>query len=99
MSSEENPDEVIEVRPNEEFSISLDSNPTTGYVWEAEIDSQSLQFSGKEFELTSERIGAGGTEKFTFVGLKRGESRIVMIYRRPWEPQPVERRSFLVAVR
>ncbi len=68
-------------------------------MWEAEIDSQSPQFSWKEFELTPERIGAGGTEKFTFVGLKRGETRIVMIYRRPWEPEPIEGRSFLVGVR
>lgn len=67
------------------FTLSLDSNPTTGYSWTAHFDGQLLQLTACEFEPSSDLIGAGGVETFEFTAVQEGDSTIVMVYERTWE--------------
>jgi len=78
---------VIEATVDDYFAVSLESNPTTGYKWEADFDADYLELQGEEYttHIKEQIVGAGGTEIFTFKALKRGETEIVFSYKRPWE--------------
>ncbi len=91
--------DLMDVRLNKDFTLSLESNPTTGYRWEATFDSTHLLLKRKDFEASDPRsIGTGGTEKFTFVPIKTGETEITMIYKRPWESKPAKESSYSLII-
>ena len=88
----------IEARVGERFHIILSSNPTTGYRWEASYDDGMLDLQGEEYERSSDRIGAGGYQTFTFVPLSSGETLVRLRYRRPWLREFHEEREFRICV-
>ena len=92
-------DEVIEVRKKEEFSIVLDSNPTTGYRWEANFDSEIIKLIRKEFTQLRDGIGAKGKERFDFMALSEKETCITMVYKRQWEDKTINTKLFTIKVR
>lgn len=72
------------------FTVTLDSNPSTGYQWEASSISNSelVRFVSSEFiQSDSGLVGAGGKQTLTFQALKAGKSTIVLDYARPWEKE------------
>jgi inhibitor of cysteine peptidase len=83
--------ENIDVQVNEMFTITLVSNPSTGYYWEPLYDSEYLSLVSSDF-IPSESglIGAYGTHKFVFKALKTGETdlSICKISPGPWDPEP-----------
>jgi len=90
----------MEAKANVAFSISLDSNPTTGYSWQAAFDDSFLKLVDHSFDPDpSGAIGAGGKERFTFLPIRAGETTIRMSYRRPWESGSADERSFAVLIR
>jgi len=90
----------MNVSINRDFILSLESNPTTGYRWEATFSSLFLELKGKDFEASdSGSIGKGGIEKFTFHPIKTGETEIIMSYKRPWESKPADERSFHIVIK
>lgn len=90
----------MNVSINRDFILSLESNPTTGYRWEATFNSAFLELKRKDFEASdSVSIGKGGIEKFTFLPIKTGETEIIMIYKRPWESKPADERSFRIVIK
>ncbi|HZR98275.1 MAG TPA: protease inhibitor I42 family protein [Chloroflexota bacterium] len=71
------------------FSITLDSNPTTGYSWDlaTPLDPNVVDLLQHTYQRAgAPRPGAGGTEIWTFEPLCAGFTTIVLRYRRPWEP-------------
>ncbi len=86
-------EEVIDLRINQEFVIAFESNATTGYAWEASYDETMVELVEQTYELSPEAeqglVGAGGKDVFRFKALKKGETKITMVYKRPWEdPTP-----------
>ena len=82
-----------------EVAISLKSNPTTGYTWEAVYDTLRLELKEKRFDSqAAQGIGTGGEERFVFTALKTGTTTVVLRYKRPWEPSAVEEREYRIAV-
>jgi inhibitor of cysteine peptidase len=83
------PNKIINTEVNEEFTIALGSNPTTGYSWQVAYDEKALSLvdnTYKEQDNTGKQIvGAGGTEYFTFLALGKGETQVTFTYQRPWE--------------
>jgi len=81
----------VEVAAGESFTVTLCSNPTTGFQWEsAKISDQAvLQQTDHKFVPPPERPepveGEAGKEVWTFKALKKGTSTISMEYSRPWE--------------
>ena len=81
----------IEVSTGETFTVTLCSNPTTGFQWQetAEIGDQSiLQQTNHEYiapQGNTPAVGASGVEKWTFKALKNGNTTVSMEYGRPWE--------------
>lgn len=78
---------TIEVSPGGTFTITLESNPTTGFSWGiVSGEGGVIQLQGEpKFDSDSALIGAGGVEVFTFKAIQPGETTLEMNYRRPWE--------------
>lgn len=99
------PQEEIDISPDNEFVIliALDSNPTTGYSWQASYDEAMLELVEETYELgefaKQGLFGAGGTELFRFKALKKGEVEITMVYKRSWEEEILQQKVFTVEVK
>ncbi len=89
-SSNENA-ELINAQEGKTFSISLDSNPSTGYSWQAKYDQEYFELVDQRFETSSDLIGAGGKEIFIFKALRIGEKFMDFQYLRTWEKDKVEK--------
>lgn len=95
---------IIETEIGREFVIVLESNPTTGYGWRL-----SSAFDKKMLEVTeirhhaapTDRVGAGGKDRWTFKGLQEGTSILVLEYARPWEKDvlPIKSENFTVRIK
>ena len=81
----------VEVAAGDSLTVTLCSNPTTGFEWEsAKISDQTVlqQVDHKFISPESEPPpppGTAGQEVWTFKALKKGESTISIDYSRPWE--------------
>ena len=94
---------MITTKVGEEFNITLDANPTTGYQWqlsdnftEGIVKLVKSEYVAPETEM----VGAGGKEVGTFKGVRPGETIIDLEYVRPWETgiEPVVVKSYGVTV-
>jgi inhibitor of cysteine peptidase len=88
-----------------EFTISLESNPSTGYTWEANYNADMLKLKEKRFEPASPQgpaatplPGSAGKDVFTFIPIKSGQTTVKMFYQRQWEKSPVQEELFTVIV-
>ena len=86
--SNNNSDISVEIEGT--FGISLESNPTTGYEWDAkEYDHSVLELVNTGYESAENQtppvVGAGGLQNWTFKGLKDGETTLKLVYLRSWE--------------
>ena len=84
----------------QELRISLDANPTTGYMWaiDGELPQQLEQVGDPEYTSESNAIGAGGTEVWVFRGLAAGEGTLKLKYWRSFEPTATPDDTFEVTV-
>jgi inhibitor of cysteine peptidase len=85
----------------EVLSVTLDSNPTTGYKWEMTEapDASVLSFSGTRFEAPkSAPAGAGGKEVWEFKAERAGKTSFTLEYRRSWESNAVPAKKFSLTV-
>lgn len=99
-----NPDNPIDVKTGDYFTIVLDSNPSTGYSWElaGQPDSSILEFKSQTYKSTGDEdlAGAGGKEYWKFQALKAGTTKVSLRYVRSWEEnvEPAETAEFTVNV-
>jgi len=80
------------------FTISLPSNPTTGYSWELDFDPDYLELVSDDFVITSNLFGAPGIQSFELKAINQGRTELTMIYKRSWEDQVAEKRVMLVQI-
>jgi predicted secreted protein len=80
---------TVSTSVNEDFQITLDSNPSTGYRWlVTSLDETVVRLVNDEYIAPgSSLVGASGNQVLTFEALKEGQILIKMEYARPWEPQ------------
>ena len=86
-----------------ELTVTLGSNPTTGYQWseDAEISNESVVrqtshiFIGPGIEKPP---GTPGEEVWTFEGLKKGTVTILLEYSRSWNEEDVGLWAVIIAV-
>lgn len=91
-------DRLINVRVGDEFVIALESNPTTGYVWQAEFDPALVKLIDDQFTATAPGIGSGGTQRLRFKTLAAGDGVLRVKKKRSWETTPVEEIVFQLHV-
>lgn len=92
----------IELKEGQVLVISLESNPSTGYMWEIEeADEGILRQTGKiEFEPESHLLGAPGLlgapskQILRFEAVATGQTDLRLVYRRPWEQDGKPARPF-----
>ena len=78
----------MSVKTNEQFYITLSSNPSTGYEWRvASVSNPGLvRFVDSQYiRPESELVGAPGKQVLTFNALQEGSATIQLEYVRPWE--------------
>ena len=94
--------ENIIVDKSKNFSVVLDSNPTTGYQWEAKFDESFIKLVSSNYmqnPQTENMVGSGGTQNFEFSALKSGETEMTFYYVRPWEKDnPAETKTYKVII-
>lgn len=80
------------IKEGASFTISLKSNPSTGYSWQWVnkklvniIDTSKLEYHS----LNKGLIGSGGEEIWTFKGLKPGIDSIILKYARSWDTSSI----------
>ena len=94
-----------EVLLGKRFMIALRGNRTTGYTWTIvdPPDEKVVKFIAAQYRPDAPedgRVGAGGTELFTFEAMGEGGASIKFAYQRPWEKvEPAETKTFRVVVR
>jgi predicted secreted protein len=90
----------IITRVDEEFSVSLHSTPSTGYVWVLQSLPKSIELLGSSYINTpgEKRPGDPLTQVFRFQGGQSGESMIVFALKRQWEDLAIDTRSLSVTV-
>ena len=84
--------EEVEVAAGDSFTVTLCSNPTTGFQWSesAQISDASV-LQQEDYKFVSPESepppppGTPGQSIWTFKALKKGTSTISMEYSRPWE--------------
>ena len=96
-----NPETTINASVGKEFIIALDSNPTTGYDWDADYDGNMLSLVEEEYSTQKcpGLVGAGGTQYFTFKASKTGETKITLDYQRSWEEKSIDQKIFTVNIK
>jgi inhibitor of cysteine peptidase len=90
----------ISVANGDEFVVALESNPSTGYSWDAG-DNPNVEFvSSRQVSGASDLPGAGGTQELTFKAEKKGSSTLELAYARSFEPgvPPAQTAEFPVNV-
>jgi inhibitor of cysteine peptidase len=93
---------AVELEVGQVLVITLDSNPTTGYSWEATGEHGELVQAGepeyKQRNRDKQRVGAGGQETLRFEAKKAGQVRLELVYHRPWEKSAKPAGTFAVDV-
>ncbi|VVB93665.1 Chagasin family peptidase inhibitor I42 [uncultured archaeon] len=89
---------TLKIKHGENFTIFFNGNPTTGYTWESQLDTNYIKLNWKKFEPSSKSVGAGGKERFEFQAIKNGETEIVFIYKRPWEKEAVDKKVYKIII-
>ena len=78
---------VIPIALDHVFTITLQSNPTTGYTWVLSFDPEGV-ITTKPKEFTSAPnpgVGVGGTSSWRMKANSVGTSTLTCKYLRPWE--------------
>jgi inhibitor of cysteine peptidase len=93
----------VDVTVDDDFTISLETNPGTGYSWEltGPLDDQVIVELGSDHQ-PGEGTGVGvpGQQLFRFQAVGKGTATIGLQYVRPWETgvAPAKTSEFTVNV-
>ena len=82
---------VVNLKTGDTLVVRLDSNPSTGYSWNASKGKADVLLEkNKVFERGAQEStpGAGGTDVWMFEAVKEGKQKLTFTYRRPWEKAP-----------
>ena len=98
------PAKSIDIELCKDFTITLESNKTTGFGWDiaTPIDEKIVKFMGCEYiAAQTGLVGSGGREIWSFRAICPGKTNISFKYIRPWEKDvpPAKNLTFNVAVK
>jgi predicted secreted protein len=94
--------ETKQVRLHQPFQISVTSNPSTGYQWKAQFDSQIIKLESKKHARDASKpkhfVGAPGMTTFAFTAIRTGKTTIKLLYMRPWEKKIIKTKVYNVEI-
>ncbi|HEX8211065.1 MAG TPA: protease inhibitor I42 family protein [Longimicrobium sp.] len=86
--TQENSGKTVTLRTGGRMEVALESNATTGYSWQREGgDTAVLASDSSRYQPSNTQpglVGAGGTQILAFRGARPGRTRLVLVYRQPW---------------
>ncbi len=90
----------LEVQQGDRFVVTLAGNPTTGYQWKvASVDTAiAKQIGAAQFEPASTAVGAGGILTLQFQAVGAGQTKLTLVYQRPFDKQTPPAQTFEVTV-
>ena len=91
-------DENITVKKGQEFTIILESNPSTGYQWIPTFNTSIINLVSHNFQPSTKLMGSPGTDTFKFKATNQGTEPLKMIYKRSWEKEFVKEKVFKINV-
>lgn len=94
---------IIKVKAGNSFTITLNSNPTTGYRWKiaGPVDERLIKLLSSGYIAPETGLaGAPGKQEWVFKAITRGKVIIPFDYTRPWEKdaQPAETDNFFIII-
>ena len=92
-------DDKISARTGDTFIVALEGNPTTGYQWELLEDDGKFRLVEKEYAMPSPGVGAATTEHFVIEALEPGSTKLTFKYKRPWETEVLDTKTFELQVK
>jgi len=100
LLTEKDAGQSFSIKKGNQFKVTLEGNPTTGYNWVATgLDDLILKQVGEpEFKADSTLIGAGGKITLTFQAVAAGHVTLKLEYRQPWETPAQPEKTFEVSV-
>lgn len=92
--------DMITAAVDEEFTISLKSIATAGYLWKIESLPDTIQLLGTENErpVGDAKPGDSTGQIFRFRALQTGEHKIKFALGRPWENKAMETKTVTIRV-
>ncbi|MFA5839164.1 MAG: protease inhibitor I42 family protein [Candidatus Margulisiibacteriota bacterium] len=95
---------VLEAKLHTTFELKLDSNPTTGYLWQLKdpINRKYIkELKNIYIGPNEEKPGAGGMQVWTFKTMRKGKTSFTLQYTRPWEngAKPVREETFELTIK
>jgi predicted secreted protein len=101
----------VEVGVNDDFVIAIEYEPTTEYFWQEQFDNSALELlestcvlctEGELTRLTPYNVNypteAGAVNFSRFKALRRGETEVTMVFKRPLKDTFIEQKIFRVIV-
>jgi inhibitor of cysteine peptidase len=86
------------VRLGSQLEIALPENPTTGYRWYLGGKDPAFDLTQDRFDAPGGPPGKGGSRHWTFRAVRSGTAEIRAAYRRSWQSEGTQSRSFRVVV-
>ena len=83
---------TISLSLNQTIDIVLDSNASTGFIWNlvTEPDEKILEFVTQEYATSNNLPGAGGVETWEFKAVGAGSTSLKLQYFRPFDPKDIQ---------
>ncbi len=94
-------EKTINASIGKDFTISFESNPSTGFEWWTEFDPQYLSLVNTSYVRGSASPGMAGVpgmEVFTFTPKKSGDTDVIMLSLQPWENGTIGTRKIIPIV-
>ena len=98
-------DKVLTVEQGSLMALKLDSNPSTGYRWQATVvagEAAGIVTAGSSFIMPraeEARVGSPGTEILMLTAQMPGTYKVLLEYKRPWEKSTLDSFSMTVVVK
>ena len=90
--TEQDKNKTLNISVGDSFVIRLNENPTTGYVWAMNGQTELLVLRSSDYVTDAPPnqhgevlVGGGGKRSFTFVAQKSGMATLKLKHWRPWE--------------
>lgn len=94
--------EAVSAHPGDILEVTLEANPSTGYIWEVEgLDETVLKMEGEpeaKSGANTNLVGAPVTQTFRYKALSAGRVELKLVYHRPWEKDVPPVKSFSAVV-
>ena len=91
---------TVALRQGQRLAVSLQGNPTTGFIWEQVPGAEAIltRQGDPQFTPASASLGAGGVYLFSFRAVAPGSAHLRFILHRTFEKEVPPARSFEVKV-